>query len=153
MYLDGAPAPWLAEDASQLPAQQVVAVEIYRNYTEVPIEFGGGRACAAVLVWTHREHLGPRLTLGPVGGYALATAGGRGRNGGPRPLAPGPWWAESSGEQSPAVPGHPASGTGWPGVSPASPRYAPRPTGPRHGVEGAFRSDRLRVEGYAPLFR
>ena len=63
VYLDGSPAPDLADDLDGIPIQDVVAVEVY-NGLQVPVQYRAsgraGSACGVVLVWTRFSTLGPR---------------------------------------------------------------------------------------------
>ena len=61
VYLDGTYSPTLTESLDALPAQGIVAVEVYRGATQVPLQYrlsngdpgsGGAAGCGVVLVWT-----------------------------------------------------------------------------------------------------
>ena len=48
IYLDGMRTP----DLEAVPAAFVDGIEVYRHASTVPVEYGGGQACGAILVWT-----------------------------------------------------------------------------------------------------
>ncbi|MDT7855385.1 carboxypeptidase regulatory-like domain-containing protein [Rubrivirga sp. S365] len=63
VYLDGFFSPSLTEDLDTVPAQDVVAIEVYRG-AQVPIQYQtigrAGAACGVVLVWTTFSTTNPR---------------------------------------------------------------------------------------------
>lgn len=63
VYLDGMYSPSLTSDIDAISAQDVVAIEVYRGPSEVPMLYnhlGRGGGCGVVLVWTSRSLAQPQ---------------------------------------------------------------------------------------------
>lgn len=58
VFLDGFHSPFLSENIDAITAHDVVAIEVYRGPTQIPVAYnrlGQGGACGVVLVWTSRS--------------------------------------------------------------------------------------------------